>query len=80
MVADASLKFDAVFFNENRWYEIDAVKDLHQAELMFPRVPSIGLPESIGFGHVASRSPSISVITDSDNAVTISKVILEKTL
>lgn len=44
MVADASLKFDAVFFDENKWYEIDDIKDLHQAELMFPRVPDIGLP------------------------------------
>ena len=36
MVADGSLKFDAVFFDENKWYEIDTVPDLNQAELMFP--------------------------------------------
>ena len=39
------------------------MKDLHQAELMFPRVPAIGLPEHIGFkqpgfGHGVSRSPA----------------------
>ncbi|MEE8060087.1 MAG: phosphocholine cytidylyltransferase family protein [Pseudomonadales bacterium] len=36
MVADGSLKFDAVFFDKNRWYEIDTINDLHQAELIFP--------------------------------------------
>ena len=39
MVADGSLKFDAVFFDENKWYEIDTVPDLNQAELMFPGTP-----------------------------------------
>jgi choline kinase len=88
MVADASLEFDAVFFDENKWYEIDAVKDLHQAELMFPRVPNIGLPEYIGFGHVVSRSPanSANMVTPvnktsvSDNVVSINKVVSEKIL
>jgi len=41
MVADGTLKFDTVFFNENRWFEIDTVKDLSQAELIFPRLPQI---------------------------------------
>lgn len=36
MIADGSLNFDAVFFNENRWYEVDRVEDLNAAELMFP--------------------------------------------
>jgi len=68
MVADTSLEFDAVFFDENKWYEIDAMKDLHQAELMFPRVPdigipgigvpAIGLPEFAALGDVTSRSPA----------------------
>ncbi|MGF1759739.1 phosphocholine cytidylyltransferase family protein [Photobacterium sagamiensis] len=39
MVANGSLKFEAVFFHEDRWYEIDTVADLHQAELLFPRAP-----------------------------------------
>jgi hypothetical protein len=37
MVVDGSLKFDAVFFEKNRWYEIDTIEDLHQAELLFAR-------------------------------------------
>ena len=37
MVADKALAFDAVFFDKNRWYEIDTIEDLHQAELIFPR-------------------------------------------
>jgi choline kinase len=37
MVRDGSLKFDAVFFEKNRWYEIDTIEDLHQAELLFTR-------------------------------------------
>ncbi|PCJ30738.1 MAG: nucleotidyl transferase [Moraxellaceae bacterium] len=39
MVADGSLKFDAVFFDEDRWYEIDTVEDLNQAELLYPHAP-----------------------------------------
>ena len=35
MVADGSLKFDGVFFEKSRWYEIDNIEDLHQAELLF---------------------------------------------
>lgn len=37
MVLDGSLDLSAVFFDENKWYEVDCMKDLHQAELMFPR-------------------------------------------
>jgi choline kinase len=86
MVADGSLEFDAVLFNENKWYEIDAMEDLHKAELMFPRAPAIGLPEHVGFGHVVSRSPANSPIMASpvnktlvsDNVVSINKVVPEK--
>jgi hypothetical protein len=86
MVADASLEFDAVFFDENKWYEIDAMEDLHQAELMFPRVPAIGLPDYVSFGHVVSRAPanSANMVTPvntnlvADNVVSINKVEPEK--
>jgi len=37
MVANNELTFDAVFFDKNRWYEIDTIEDFHQAELIFPR-------------------------------------------
>lgn len=88
MVADATLEFDAVFFDENKWYEIDAMEDLHQAELMFPRVPAIGLPDYVSFGHVVSRAPvnSANMITPvnknlvADNVVSINKVEPEKIL
>ena len=91
MVADASLEFDAVLFNENKWYEIDAMEDLHQAELMFPRAPAIGLPEHvdfehIGFEHVISRSAAnsanmvspVNKTLVSDNVVSINKAEPEK--
>jgi choline kinase len=39
MVADGILEFDAVFFDENRWYEVDTIDDLQQAELMFGSTP-----------------------------------------
>lgn len=88
MVADATLEFDAVFFDENKWYEIDAMEDLHQAELMFPRVPAIGLPDYVSFGHVVSRAPvnSANMVTPvnknlvADNVVSINKVEPEKIL
>jgi choline kinase len=41
MVADSTLAFDAVFFDENKWYEIDTMLDLQQAELMFPGDPLV---------------------------------------
>lgn len=91
MVADGSLEFDAVLFNENKWYEIDAMEDLHQAELMFPRAPAIGLPEhvgfkQVGFGDVVSCSQASSAIMAtpvnktlaSVNTVSINKVEPEK--
>ena len=52
MVADGSLELDSVFFDENKWYEIDCVKDLNQAELMFPDVTQIGLSEPVRLGRV----------------------------
>lgn len=44
MVADSTLVFDAVFFDENKWYEIDTMLDLQQAEIMFPGVPLVASP------------------------------------
>jgi choline kinase len=39
MVVDGSLSLEAVVFDSSRWYEIDTLDDLHEAELMFPRNP-----------------------------------------
>ncbi len=41
MVADRTLSFDAVFFDANRWYEIDTLTDLLEAEAMFTPLRSI---------------------------------------
>jgi len=41
MVADGSLAFDAVFFDADRWYEIDTLADLDAAEALFGRRRSI---------------------------------------
>jgi len=41
MVADGSLSFDAVFFDADRWYEIDTKADLRGAEHLFGRPRSI---------------------------------------
>ncbi|MEE8237883.1 MAG: phosphocholine cytidylyltransferase family protein, partial [Gammaproteobacteria bacterium] len=35
MVADGSLAFDAVHFDVDRWYEIDTLADLKEAEKLF---------------------------------------------
>ncbi len=40
-MAEGTLNFDAVFFDKNKWYEIDTVPDLHQAELIFPHSPQV---------------------------------------
>ena len=39
MMADGSLSFEPVFFDDGRWYEIDTLADLHEAERLFPRHP-----------------------------------------
>ncbi len=39
MVADESLSFEPVFFDDGRWYEIDTLADLHEAERLFPEHP-----------------------------------------
>ena len=36
MIGDGTLEFEAVFFDENRWYEVDTIDDLVEAELLFP--------------------------------------------
>lgn len=36
MVAEGSLSFQAVHFDNERWYEVDTLDDLRQAEQMFP--------------------------------------------
>ncbi len=36
MVADGSLAMQAVSFDSGRWYEIDTLEDLHDAERIFP--------------------------------------------
>ncbi len=41
LVADGTLSFDAVFFDADRWYEIDTRADLHEAENLFSRLRSI---------------------------------------
>ena len=37
MVAERSLSFEAVFFDDRRWYEIDTLEDLRNAEQLFRR-------------------------------------------
>jgi choline kinase len=44
MVTDGTLCFDAVFFDADRWYEIDTMADLHAAEILFAQHPSVAPP------------------------------------
>ena len=46
MVADGSLAFDAVFFDTDRWYEIDTLVDLDEAEKLFGRPWPVPRPMS----------------------------------
>ena len=48
MVADGDLSFEAVFFDNRRWYEIDTLEDLCEAERIFPS--SHGRPTSGAVG------------------------------
>jgi hypothetical protein len=44
MVADGSLAFDAIFFDADRWYEIDTLADLVEAEKLFC-MPHLASPD-----------------------------------
>ena len=35
MMAEGSLSFEPVFFDHGRWYEVDTLADLHEAERLF---------------------------------------------
>jgi len=48
MVVGGDLSFEAVFFDNQRWYEIDTLKDLHEAERLFPRHHKGRNPLAIG--------------------------------
>jgi choline kinase len=37
LIAESGVSLEAVFFNEDQWYEVDTLPDLHAAEKMFPR-------------------------------------------
>lgn len=39
MVADGSLCFEPVFFDDGRWYEVDTLANMHEAERMFSKHP-----------------------------------------
>jgi hypothetical protein len=41
LVAEKNLTFAPVFFDADRWYEIDTLEDLSAAEEMFPEPSSI---------------------------------------
>lgn len=62
MVADGTLSFEATFFDPDRWYEIDTLADLDEAERMFgglrrPRVaPNVPYLPSAGIGPLASMA------------------------
>lgn len=36
MIAEGDLSFEAVFFDDQRWYEVDTLEDLREAERLFP--------------------------------------------
>ncbi len=57
MVADGSLSFQAVSFDDNAWYEIDTVKDLANAEKMFSiyRYGTTAPPNTLANGVRISR-------------------------
>lgn len=50
MVADGSLSFDAVFFDNERWYEVDTLDDLVEAERLFSRHPVLQASSEFGWG------------------------------
>ena len=54
MVADGSLSFDAVFFDPDRWYEVDTLEDLCECERLFSTHPD-RMPHQDGLAMVGAR-------------------------
>jgi choline kinase len=50
MMADQSLSFEPVFFDKGRWYEVDTVEDLHEAQRLFPKPVSARSPQVRNLG------------------------------
>lgn len=44
LISECGIALEAVFFDENRWYEVDTVADLRAAELMFPAAIELPAP------------------------------------
>ena len=48
MVADGDLSFEAIVFDDQRWYEIDTLEDLRAAERLFPRIGERRTSSAVG--------------------------------
>jgi L-glutamine-phosphate cytidylyltransferase len=44
LIAEGGISLEAVFFDEQRWYEVDTLEDLREAELLFPVAQDNSLP------------------------------------
>jgi len=44
LIAEGGIALEAVFFDEQSWYEVDTLEDLREAELLFPDAQDNSLP------------------------------------
>ncbi len=63
MVAEGCLSFTPVFFDPNRWYEIDTINDLHAAEQIFPSTLQTAIAHRRGWSshHVSRFTPALEM-------------------
>jgi choline kinase len=66
MVAEGCLSFTPVFFDPNRWYEIDTINDLHAAEQIFPSTLHTAIAHRKGWSshHVSRFTPALGMSTE----------------
>lgn len=66
MVAEGCLSFTPVFFDPNRWYEIDTINDLHAAEQIFPSTHQTATAHRKGWSsyHVSRFTPALGMSTE----------------
>jgi NDP-sugar pyrophosphorylase family protein len=66
MVAEGCLSFTPVFFDPNRWYEIDTINDLHAAEQIFPSTLHTAIAHRKGWSshHVSRFTPALEMSTE----------------
>ena len=76
LVAEGSLHFTPVLFGNKRWFEIDTLDDLHEAEQLFPRhvLAPIAKASTLPFHRSVQSAPVPMLLAKSDRSAPVSMI------